>query len=64
MINFDKNNLVNVENMLKNIPKNVFMCIKGINSWEQINSEFKNDDNCTNIDCTIDWKLNQKKDNG
>ena len=61
LINFDKNNSVNVENMLQNIPKNVVMCIKGINSGEQIISEFKNDDNCTNIDCTIDWKIKQKK---
>ena len=60
--NFDKNNLDNIGNIFRNVPENIAICINIANNiTNKIFSIIKN--KCYKIDCSDDWKNNQKNIN-
>ena len=56
--NFKQNQLTSYDNMFKNVPDNIVVCMNERNT--KILSQLKYR-KCYTIDCSDDWKLKQKK---
>ena len=57
--NFDDTKLNSIYDIFKNIPENCVICINESNY--KIFSQIRNRINCYTIDCSKDWRNNQKK---
>ena len=61
MKNFKETSLISYNNMFKNVPDNIVVCINK-NNIPNIYPQIQNI-KCHIEDCTDDWKLKQKKNN-
>ena len=59
--NFEKNRLSSSVNVFNDVPENIIVCIKEINSQSKILSNLKNVKICYSIDCIDDLASKQKK---
>ena len=59
--NFDESNLNIYENMFDNVPENLLVCLKDINTESKILSLLNNIKKCYAIDCTDDFNSKQFK---
>ena len=58
--NFDASTYQEYNNFFDNIPENVVVCIKNEIKNDKLLNQLKSK-KCFNIDCSDDWRLNQKK---